>query len=137
MADGIGFQGTQFNLTDTAGTEVTAVGAVTGINGPNGRAAVIDMTHSLSPAKEKMMGLQDNGELSLAVNFWPGDAGQEELFARKENLERAGFQIVFAGETTAQWDFEGYCNQFAINGQQDDKWNGDVNLVIDGAIVRT
>lgn len=135
MADGIGFQGTLFSVV--AGTETTAVGAVTGLNGPNGRANVIDMTHSQSLAKEKMMGLADEGEISVGVNFWPGDPGQEALLAARDSLARIDMRIEFAGATTAQWDFGGYCNAFAVSGQQDDKWNGDINVIIDGKIIRT
>ncbi|MDY6844227.1 MAG: hypothetical protein SVW57_09090, partial [Thermodesulfobacteriota bacterium] len=51
------------------GSTMEKIGDITSFNGPTGSAAVIDVTNLGSTAKEKMMGIPDEGQFSFEVNL--------------------------------------------------------------------
>src|SRR5512139_2194089 len=59
-----------FTTTTGGGTASNqAVEEVKSVSGPSGQAGVIDITHLQSTAKEKMMGLRDEGQITLTCNY--------------------------------------------------------------------
>lgn len=58
--------GTALHLT---GKTFTAIGEVKSFSGPSGAAAVIDVSHLGSTAKEKLIGVRDEGQFTFECNF--------------------------------------------------------------------
>ena len=101
---GFSAQGIQFIWTDGTAACTTSmdstgvVGEVTNISGPTGSAGVIDVTHLLSTAKEKMMGLPDEGQITLELNFAYGtsvNAKQKQLVADRKARTKRQWGIIF------------------------------------------
>ncbi len=61
----------------------------------------IDVTNFDSTAKEYLVGLPDNGEASLQVNFKPNDAVHQLLNSWAGTSNRVTFIVCFADGTTA------------------------------------
>ena len=77
-----------FWSASTAASTAVQVGGFMGFNGPSGSAAVIDITTLGSTAKEKLMGLPDEGQLSGDLLYLSTDAGQIALIA--DRASRSG-----------------------------------------------
>lgn len=124
-------------LTAELGTltpvEFTAVGEVVDWDGPGGSASVIDATHLRSAAKEKLIGLMDEGQFSFSVNFAPDDTGQQACRVARSTRALKGYRLTYSDDTTQT--FDGYCLQFATSGGVDDKVNGSITIEITGAVV--
>ena len=83
MAQGTNTAGTklEINTSGTTYTQVKGVNSFSGLGG--GSAAVIDTTDFDSTAKEKSMGLPDEGQCSIGMIFLPKDAGQLAMRAAR------------------------------------------------------
>ena len=84
-------------------TEVKEVQTFTAFDGS---AAEIDVTNLQSTAKEFRMGLQDNGNFSMDLNYLPADAGQVLVRAAKASRVIQDFRLTFSDATTAT--FQGF-----------------------------
>ena len=125
------FQTTVVKCTD--GTDSTTVGEVIGVDGPNGQATIIDATHSASTAREKVMGLPDEGRITLSCNYVPSDGGQTELRTRRNDQSLDTYEIELAPATTSL-TFSAYCLGFSISGATDGKWDARIDLEISGSV---
>lgn len=128
-------QGTLLKIGDGGSPEVfTIVAEVRKFTGPGGSAAVIDTTNLSSVAKEKAMGLADEGELSLDM-FWSGsDAGQVAMRAARLALVRRNFQLIFPSTPAVTASFAGFVSEFSISGGVDNVIEASATIVIDGAV---
>jgi len=128
---------TDATLTDANGTitplEWIEIGEVVSHDGPGGSAAVYETTHLRSTAKEKKVGLPDEGQLTLAVNWCLAtDHGQQEASeARKDRTEK-NFKLTFSDLSTAS--FKGYVLGMSASGAVDDKVSGSITIEITGAV---
>ena len=61
---------------------------VVSFQGPGGQASVIDVTNLASTAKEKRVGLRDEGQLSLSLHFNPDDTVHQGLRTDRANRVR-------------------------------------------------
>ena len=78
-----------------------SVGLITGFNGPSGSAAVIDVTHLLSTAKEKMIGIRDEGQVTLDMLLSAEPTHlQMSLKDDRANRRKATFDIKFTDQST-------------------------------------
>lgn len=102
--------------------------------GLGGQAQVIDVTNLSSTAKEKRIGLRDEGELSITLDFDPDDTVQEGLRTDRANRTRQQFKITFTDTTPTTATFYGYVNQFGIQGGVDAVIEASVSIVIDGDV---
>lgn len=124
-------------LTASNGTitplEWVEIGEVVSHDGPGGSAAVYETTHLQSTAKEKKIGLPDEGQLTLAVNWCLAtDLGQQEASnARKARTEK-NFKLTFSDASTAS--FSGYVLGLSASGAVDDKVSGSITIEITGAV---
>ena len=114
-----------FWSTSTAQSTAQEIGEVTNFNGPGGAAAVIDITHLQSTAKEKLIGLRDEGQLSMSVNYNATDAGQVALIADRSARTKRKALIKFTDTATSAAVFDAYCLQFQVQGVVDDKIAGN------------
>jgi hypothetical protein len=117
------------------------IGQVMGFNGPTGSANVIDVTHLASTAKEKLIGLRDEGQLTLDTIY---DTNATALHAalRDDRASRTkriyDIKLTDAGtEANAQPTglyFDAYVTNNSITGTVDDAVKGSVTLEIASAV---
>lgn len=115
----------------------TAIPEVKSFNGPGGSASVIDVTDLASAAKEKRMGLQDEGQLSLTLNYIPDNAVHMGLRTDRANQTLRNFRIVFTDTGDTQWDFAGFVTGFTVSGGVDNVVEANVTIEISGAITES
>lgn len=88
-------------------------------SGPGGSAAVIDATTLRSKAKQKRMGLRDEGQLSFTIHYVPKDAGAEALRAARASRQAAVLSLGFTDEDHTTWFQTVYVLGFSVTGQVD------------------
>jgi hypothetical protein len=118
----------------TPGTYVS-IAEIRSFSGPGGSAAIIDATTLLSTGKEKVMGLMDEGQLSLEMNFAPGDSGQQALLADRAAQLKKNFKITFSDADNVTATFAAYVMSFTVGGGVDALTTATVTLEITGAVV--
>lgn len=124
-----------------AGTSMISVGEVTDFDGPGGQAAEIDFTHLQSVAKEKKVGLADEGQLSLTLNYNATDDGQNQLRADRANRLERLYDISYTDTSlgsshfpSRDW-FMGNCMGFSKSGAVDNKISAKVVISINGPVI--
>jgi hypothetical protein len=122
--------------TDTATATPLAwveVGEVTNFDGPGGEATMYETTHLQSTAKEKMVGLPDEGRLTLSINWdLDTDLGQQTCATARAARTLKNFKLTFSDDSTAT--FSGYVMGLAASGGVDDKVAGSITIEITGAV---
>jgi predicted secreted protein len=112
----------------------TSIPELMSFSGPGGSASVIDVTDLQSTGKEKRMGLQDEGQLTLEINYIPDDATHAQLRTDRANRTLRNFQIIFTDASDTQFDFAAYVTGFSISGGVDGVITASVTLEISGSI---
>ncbi|MES3097266.1 phage tail tube protein [Sphingomonas aerolata] len=135
MATGINTAGTKLEINTTASTYVQVKGFkdFSGLGG--GSAAVIDTTDFDSAAKEKSMGLPDEGQVSINVIFLPKDVGQLAVRAARGTRAATKFRLTLSDGT--KYDFTAFVLTFERTGSQDDVVQASANLEVTGAVTET
>lgn len=110
----------------------TEVGEITDFDGPGGSASVIDMTHLQSTAKNKRMGLHDEGQFAMSINFCPDDAGQLAAMAARKARTKKSFKVTYSDASVQT--FDGYVMGFSSSGGVDGKVAGKITIEIDGEV---
>lgn len=121
--------------TDTATATpkaLTEIGEVIDWNGPSGSAAEIDCTYLRATAKKYMMGLPDEGQWTLNINWEPTDLGQQAAKAARIAREKKSFKATYSDDSTAT--FDGYVLNVSSSGSVDGKVNGSITIRIDGEV---
>jgi hypothetical protein len=112
----------------------TAIGEVNSWDGPSGSANMYETTHLGSSAKEKQIGLPDEGQVTLSINWIQDtDAGQQAAAAARTARTSRTFKITFSDASTAT--FTGYVLGLTSSGGVDDKVAGSITIEITGAVV--
>ena len=111
------------------------IGEVTDWDGPSGSASVIDMTNLQSIAKEKRIGLPDEGQFTFSMNFIPDDVGQLALAAARKAGSEKNFKVTY--EDGSVQSFAGFVLGFATSGSVDGKVPGKVTIEITGEVTLT
>jgi hypothetical protein len=123
------------------GYTMELIGEITDFTGPGGQAQVIDITSINSTAKEKLIGIRDEGQVSISLNYSPTDAGQVGLKEDRDLRTRQKYAMRMTDVTTGasalpSWCyFNGYCLAFSISGAVDNKVSANAVLEIDGAVI--
>lgn len=112
----------------------TLIGEVTDFTGPGGSAAIIDVTHLKSTAKEKLVGLPDEGQLSMNLNLDPADAGQRECWEARQNQEGRNFELELTDASTTTLTFTAFVLEFSMSAGVDDKISASITLEITGSV---
>lgn len=124
-------------LTAANGTltpvEWTAIGEVTDFSGPDGTASEIDTTHLLSDAKEYLMGLPDEGNFTLSINWEPTDVGQAAAIAARKARAEKNFKVTYSDDSTAT--FKGYILGLSSSGAVDGKIDGSITIRITDEVI--
>jgi hypothetical protein len=129
-------QGTTFAIGTVAAsvspTTYATVGEIIRFDGPGGQASVIDATHLTSTAREKLMGLPDEGQFSFSCNYVSTDSGQDHCLTARRNREKRQCKLTLSnGEI---WAFDAFVLGFAISGAVDDKVTAQITLEITGPV---
>lgn len=108
------------------------VGLVTDWDGPGGSASVIDTTHLKSAAREKLMGLMDEGQISFTLNWDTDDTGQAACRTARAARTLKDFRVTYTND--AVQTFSGYVLSFPSSGGVDGKVEGNITVEISGAV---
>ena len=128
-------QGVMLEIGDGGGPETFfEVGEVTDFTGPGGSAAVIDVTHLKSTAKEKRMGLPDEGQFTFNVNLVPLDNGQRHAFKSRADRRLTNFRLTLTDSPATVLTFPGFVLEFSLSGAVDDKIPAAITIEISGAV---
>ncbi len=145
-------QGTDIYLLDAtnSGSEVIAIGRVTGGSGVGGEAGEIDVTDLASTAREFVTGLKDNGSVSLDINWDPQDASHKRL---DEIVGGDNYRFVICGSEASTaitygsdfdiptdrttLDFNAGVRSFQKDFSTDEVWRGSVTMRVSGDITIT
>ena len=115
-------------------TSFSGISNVISFKGPGGSASVIDVTNLSSVAKEKMMGLPDEGQFTLEVNLDPDDSSHQALRAARASRTLCEFKITFTDSTPATAVFSGYVLGFEVGGAVDQVVKASITVEITGAV---
>lgn len=129
-------QGMEIQRGDSASPTVyTKVPEVKSFSGPGGSASIIDTTDLSSAAKEKRMGLADEGQLQLTINYIPTDTVHAALRQDRADRTATPFKMIFTDASPAtEWTFDAFVTGFAVSGAVDGVVEAQVTLEITGAI---
>jgi hypothetical protein len=129
-------QGCVLKRGDGGGTEVfTAIGEVISINGVgSGSASEIDVTNLSSTAKEFLLGLKDEGEVSISLNLDTGDTMQTGLRSDRDANTLRNFQLDLTDSGPTTLSFSAYVKTYPISIAVDDKIGLEVSLRISGPV---
>lgn len=132
-------EGLAFAIGDGNSPEVfTTIGEVATMDGPGGQAAVIDATHFGSTAKEKLMGLPDEGQVTLGGNFIgqnsPSGTSQIALRTARSNQSATNFKITFTDSPATIATFTAFVLGFSVSAGVDDKISYSCTLEVTGSV---
>lgn len=135
MALGLHSQGTVIRRGDGASPEAfVAIGEVKSVGGPTGSAPVIDISHLTSAAREKRLGLADEGQVTLSCNLIPGDAAQVGLRADRLAATLRNFRIELPASPVPVLTFSAYVLEFSTTFAVDEPAELTITLEISGAV---
>lgn len=128
--------GTQFKRdSDGAGTFVT-IANVSDISGPDRDREAIEVTAHDSPDqyREFVKGLKDGGEVSITINYNPGETTHEALDDDYEEKDLRDYQVVvLPGDPDEHtWDLTGLITSVGDAFPHDDKMEREVTVKISG-----
>jgi hypothetical protein len=121
-------------VTVEATLAANVIGELTGFSGPSLSAAVIDITHLQSTAKEKMVGVYDGGQVTLNVN-WNCSAADGTKLMRESLVARTkGRLAIFLNGSagTQKIGLKGFVSGMNVTGSVDNKLAGDFTIAITG-----
>lgn len=128
-------QGVTIEVGDVGSpADYAVVPEVMSINGPSGSASIIDVTDLSSTAKEKVMGLMDEGQVQMDVNYIPTNAVHEELRAARAAKTLKRFRIAFTSTPTVYFEFDAYVTGFQVSNAVDAVTKVAVTLEISGPV---
>ena len=134
MPKAIESQGVKMYVSTGSPTSFSAVGNVTGIKGPGGSASVIDVTNLDSAAKEKLMGLPDEGQITVELNYDPDNAQHAVLRNARRNRTLCEFKIQLTDATNTNLTFFGYVLGFALDVGVDQAVKASMTIEVDGTV---
>jgi hypothetical protein len=115
----------------------TTIPNVKDVSFRTGSASVIDVTDLASSAKEKRMGLQDEGQLTFTLQFVPGNAQHAELVTAKGDRASRAFKVILTDSPTTTYWFSGFVLSVPITGSVDNVVESAVVVEITGLVTST
>ena len=134
MPTAIESQGCVISYTVGSPTNMQAIGNVVSFSGPGGSASVIDVTNLDSTAKEKRMGLPDEGQFTMELNYDPDNTAHIALRNARKSRTRVEFRLTLTDTGATSLVFFGYVLGFAIQGGVDAVVKASLTIEIDGAV---
>lgn len=127
-------QGARFfwsNDTAVSSASTNLVGEVKSFSGPTGAAGVIDVSHLGSTAKEKLIGLPDEGQFTLSLNYSTSPANVRLRTDRSARNKRK-WLLKLNDDSTTIIRGDGYCLNFPLTGGVDAALSQDITIEITG-----
>lgn len=115
-------------------TVYTTIPEVKDINARTGSAAVIDVTDLSSTAKEKRMGLQDEGQCTFSLFFRPSELTHAELLAAKADRQARDFELTLTDTPATKYRFSAFVLTIPITAGVDAVIESSVTLEITGPV---
>jgi hypothetical protein len=112
--------------------DAVTIDGVTSISGPGGSASVIDISDLNSTAVEKLIGIADEGQVTLSCLYISADAGQVKC--RTQRAARTSAEIVLTLSDASTLTFDAFCLGFSISGAVNQAMTLDVTLEVTGAV---
>lgn len=114
--------------TGTA-TKISGITDFSGIG--SGSASVIDVTDFDSTAKEKQIGLMDEGQFKISYNVVKGDAGQAALDTARASGNACEIKVTTSAST---YTFNAYVLTNEKSGAVDQQMKGSAGFEITGSV---
>jgi len=139
-------QGTRlyWSTSTSLSTSTTAlVLGVVDLSGPNSQGSEIDVTSFDSTAKEFLMGLRDEGTISINILRDTSSTGQNRLIADQAARTRRMLTIDFstlvmeASAVGSRLNMQAFVQSFAYSAGADDALKAAVSFRITGAVNTT
>lgn len=131
-------QGVELKIGDGATTEIfTTIAEIVSFSGPGGTASIIDVTSLSSTAKEKRVGMMDEGKLTFEMNLNPDNVQHLALKTDRAARTLRNFKLVLTDTTPTTLAFAAYVSGMSISGGVDDVVKCSVTLEISGAVTWT
>lgn len=134
-----GINSTDYTAYSSGGTATPAVMIDTcqhkSYSGFDGAASEIDVTTLCSTAKEKDVGLQDFGSMSVELHYVETDELQIEAKAAKHDAEYRWFRLTKRNGYFKAW--QGLVTSFGDSGSVDGVNSGTLSISISGEVVET
>jgi len=128
-------QGMTIAIGNGASPEVfTTIAEVKSIDGPGGQTAEIDVTDLSSTAKEFVLGLQDEGDITLDMNYIPANTQHALLRTLRGTGAENNFRITFTDSPATTWTFGARVKGFSISNAVDSVTGLSVTLRVTGSI---
>lgn len=132
--------GTLLKLGDEASPEVwTTIAEITGLTGPGEKLDLIECTHMESPSnyKEYIPSLVDGGEVSIDLNFLPGNSVQQSIRTAMTARTKKHFQITWTNTGGTKYAFYGYVTSFQPSAKINDKLSASITIKVTSTISLT
>lgn len=128
-------QGIVFKRGDGGGPETfNIVPEVFDVQGPDGEASEIDVTDFASAAREFLMGLPDEGRLTVQMYRDPTSAEQNGLVTDRRDKVQRNFQFILPDAGNLTLSFAAFVLGFSYGSAPDDAVKVSVTLRITGAV---
>lgn len=125
------------DLGNVSPTVWTNVPETKDINFRTGSAAVIDVTDLSSTAREKRMGLADEGQCTFTLNLIPKNVAHAELIAAKADRQIRHFRVVFTdGPNPSTYYFSGFVLSVPVSAGVDAVIESNVTIEITGPVTQ-
>jgi hypothetical protein len=118
----------------TSPTSFTTIANVIDINGPGGSASVIDITNLASVAREKRMGLPDEGQVTFNVQLDPDNATHQAVRDARKNRTECQFRVTLTDSTPTTLTFNGFVLNFSVSLAVDDVVKASITIEVNGAV---
>ena len=129
-------QGTTIGIGDAASPELyPAIPQVTSMSGPDGSSSDIDVTNLSSTAKEFLLGLKDEGSISLDIVWDERDTTHANLRTLFGSGASNNYRITDAGSPQKTYTFPAFVQGLSMSTGVDEVQRASVNLRISSAIV--
>ncbi len=131
------------------GAKMKDIGEVTQFSVPSGSPSIVDITHLQSTAKEKMLGMIDEGQMTFGFQYsvaTESTASTDSLHAAlqtdRANRTKRTFDVLLtdylnttdSSAVPSKALFDGYVTGFSLSGAVDGKVEGNVTIEIDGEV---
>jgi hypothetical protein len=118
----------------TSPTSFTTIANVIDISGPGGSASVIDITNLASVAREKRMGLPDEGQVTFNVQLDPDNATHQAVRDARKNRTECQFRVTLTDSTPTTLTFNGFVLNFSVSLAVDDVVKASITIEVNGAV---
>jgi hypothetical protein len=123
------------DLGDVSPTTWTQLPDVKNVNFRTGSASVIDVTDLSSTAKEKRMGLADEGQCTFTLMFRPKNTAHAELVQAKGDRQSRDFKVVLTDTPTpTTYYFTGFVLSVPLSANVDAVIESNVTIEITGPV---